>query len=70
MSSTPPPRDTTEASQSSHNDTVADVNPKSALKYDVPDENQDFYIESEVCDIKVHSVTHNNPITGSNCLVD
>jgi hypothetical protein len=69
-SSPPSPRDTTEASPSLHSDTSADVDLLSALKYDVPDNHQDFHIETEVGDIEVHSVTHNNPITGSNCLED
>jgi len=69
-SSPPSPRDTIEASLSLHSDTSADVDLLSALKYVVTDNNQDFHIETEVGDIEVHSVTHNNPITGSNCLED
>ncbi len=62
----PSPRNTTEVSHSLQIDTSADVDLSSALKYDVPDRD----IETEVGDIEVHSVTHNNPFTGSNCLED
>ena len=60
----PSPRNTTEVSHSLQIDTSADVDLSSALKYDVPDRGQDFHIETEVGDIEVHSVTHNNPFTG------
>ena len=69
-SSPPSPRNTTEVSHSLQIDSSADVDLSSALKYDVPDRGQDFHIETEVGDIEVHSVTHNNPVTGSNCLED